>query len=170
MKIISIGLISLVAVALLLGSCIFYEYNRKIDRTPIVEIPFDPSKKEPINVNVQIPRKGVFIAAFHIRHKNGIDDLIKVRDYSMKNIFEVKYKIVRNGKIIKEEIKKPYPDRIYKVEQNQVAYFSFYLATISNKIFNTKDNLNIIIENQYLTEKFKDFEIVFRIHEVRPTK
>lgn len=170
MKIISIGLISLVAVALLLGSCIFYEYNRKIDRTPIVEIPFDPSKKEPINVNVKIPRRGVFQASFHIRHKNGMDDLIKVRDYSMENIFEVKYKIIRNGKVIKEEIKKPFPDRIYELEQKSVKYFSFYLETVSNKMFNTKDDLNIIIENQYLTEKFKDFEIVFRIHEVHPAK
>ena len=171
MKIISIGLISLVAVALLLGSCIFYEYNRKIDRTPIVEIPFDPSKKEPINVNVQIPRKGLYAVVFDIRpnkpnNDGDIKDIIKVDNYIKDNMFTIKYELTKNGNLIDETIQKP---SLYK-------HYSYSIDSIrktstghrSNHFFNKNDKLNIVIENQYQTEKFKDFEVVFKIHERHP--
>ena len=171
MKIISIGLISLVAVALLLGSCIFYEYNRKIDRTPIVEIPFDPSKKEPINVNVQIPRKGLYAVVFDIRPNNqnndeDIKNIIKLDKYIADNMFTVKYKLIKNGELIDETIQKPSSYKRYSYSIDSIRKTS--TGRRSNHFFNKNDKLNIVIENQYQTEKFKDFEVIFKIHERHP--
>ncbi|MBR2252224.1 MAG: hypothetical protein IJ881_07490 [Neisseriaceae bacterium] len=173
MKIISIGLISLVAVALLLGSCIFYEYNRKIDRTPIVEIPFDPSKKEPINVNVQIPRKGLYAVVFDIRSNNqnndeDIKNIIKLDKYIADNMFTVKYKLIKNGELIDETIQKPSSYKRYSYSIDSIRNFPNSKGRKNNHFFSKNDKLNIFIENQYPTEKFKDFEVIFKIHEKHP--
>lgn len=158
---------------LLLGSCVFYEYNRKIDRTPIVEIPFDPSKKEAININVKIPRKGLYAVVFDIRpnksnNDEDIKDIIKIDKYIKDNMFTIEYKLTKNGKLIDETIQKPSLYKRYSYSIDSIRNSPNEKGRKNNHFFSKNDKLDIFIENQYPTEKFKDFEIIFKIHEKRP--
>ena len=162
MKIVSLIIAIFVSLIILFASFYFYEMNRKIDNTPIAEAPFDPSKKDIIKLNIKIPRNGLFRVGFYIRHKNNQSD-----EYIRNNMFTVKYKLIRNGKLVDETIQKPYGSRYsFYLESIRAASFG---RRINNHFFKKGDIVDIMIENQYPTEKFKDFEIIFKIYEVRPT-
>ena len=158
MKIIYIVLISLVAVALLLGSCIFYTVERKIDYTPIVEIPFDPSKKDIIKLeNFKIPRSGKFIIRFCFnRNDNSKEDKFNDLDYIRNQALNIKYKISINGKeLVNESNKSTFPAGwTHRIELN-------------SRKFKRNDIVDIIVENQYESDKFNDFNVTFDIIETK---
>ena len=72
-----------------------YEIHHEVDKTPIVEVPFEPSKTEPIYIkNLKVPRSGYFYFTFFIYRKDK-GDIFYNLDYleDQNNMFRLKYKI-----------------------------------------------------------------------------
>lgn len=161
----SLGIVALAALSL--ASCVLYDIHHEVDRTPIVEIPFDPSKKDVIKLeNFKMPRSGRFNLLFYASRKDK-KDIYENNDSSIvdylrnkNNIFTINYKVNLNGKELFNTSNKPIP---YSGDRKSVIYKIFYAEK-----FRKNDVLDIFIENQYPTEKFKDFDVVFKIHEVKP--
>ena len=155
---------------------VVYGYNKKIDKTPIVEASFDPSKKDVIRLtNVKIPRKGLFVPVFHIYPKDNSRDVTEFSYHIRHNIFTVSYKIMRNGELFCSRSYRPYSfsyQRGYTDNGKYTSYAVDQLPCVSiqkrGPFFNKNDIVDIVIENQYPTDQFKDFEIIFKVHEQRP--
>lgn len=158
LKILSIiFLVLFVAIVLYFGS-IIYTIERKVDYTPIVKIPFDPSKKDIIKLeNFKMPRGGKFILRFCFDRKDkSKEDRFKDLDYLRDKNLNIKYKISVNGKeLINETNKSTFPAGwTYRIELN-------------SRKFRKNDVLNIIIENQRESNKFDDFNVTFDIVETK---
>ena len=89
----SLGIVALAALSL--ASCILYDIHHEVDRTPIVEIPFDPSKKDVIKLeNFKMPRSGRFHLAFFVSRKDKKDMSSNDMDYLIdKRYISIFYQI-----------------------------------------------------------------------------
>ena len=163
----SLGIVALAALSL--ASCILYDIHHEVDRTPIVEIPFDPSKKDVIKLeNFKMPRSGRFHLAFFVSRKDKKDMSSNDMDYLIDkdNIFNINFQASHNGEEFKNGEKKwngnikPF---FYQGRDGKAILRIKY-----QKEFRKNDVLDIFIENQYPTDKFRDFDVVFRINEVKP--
>ena len=160
---ISLGVVALAALSL--ASCVLYDIHHEVDRTPIVEIPFDPSKKDVIKLeNFKMPRSGRFDMLFYISRKDK-KDIYKsgdftITDYIRRNMFTINYQVYINRKEHFKVIKKP---RSFTGDIKNAIYHMFH-----SEKYKKNDVLDIVIENQYPTDKFRDFDVVFKIHEVKP--
>ena len=163
----SLGIVALAALSL--ASCVLYDIHHEVDRTPIVEIPFDPSQKDVIKLeNFKMPRSGRFHLAFFVSRKDRKDMSSNDMDYLIDkdNIFNINFQASHNGEEFKNGEKtwngniKPF---FYQSRDGKAILRIKY-----QKEFRKNDVLDIFIENQYPTDKFKDFDVVFKINEVKP--
>ena len=159
-KVFFIIFLVLFSAVVLFISYTLYEIHHEVDETPIVEVPFEPSKTEPIYIkNLKVPRSGYFYFTFFIYRKDK-GDIFNDLDYlfDKENMFTLKYRIAANGKTLVEDMTKPYS---YKGEIHAI-YFP--------KRFRKNTVLDIVLENQYPNDKLNNFDVVFKIIEVKPGK